>query len=112
MSAERFSAGRYTRQNEKKPSNSGSFNDRVTVVEGTRKPSRVRDLSVNPQAGNVHRSTVKEYVPHDLDHSPYTSAFRPEPSGGTDLGSLKKHQEQLLTKRQRSKNRSSKGDKG
>ena len=102
MKAEQFTPS----FNHKRPSNGpeGSFNTRVTTVEGTRPPSRVKPLS-SPVAGNVHRNSVREFKQHDLNHKPYSTAHRPEEP--QDLGRLKRNQEAMLSQRQRKKNRES-----
>ena len=109
MTLDTFSAGNYSRQNAKKQSSgSENFNDRVSVTEGTTPQSRSRLVESN-SAGNVHRSTVKEYVPHNSEHPPNSSAHRPEPSEGADLAGLKKHQQDMLTDRQKKRTKRKSG---
>lgn len=103
MKAEQFQAGSYSRQNSRKEKDSENFCTRVSVSEGTRTPSRVRDVSFNPQAGSVHRNSVREFKQHDTNHKPYSSAHRPEQTH--DLGALKRNQEVMLSKRQKRKNK-------
>ncbi len=86
----------------------GYFGSRVWVKEGQTPPSRSRPVQ-NPEAGNVHRSSVKEYVPHDTSHEPYTTAHRPEspqvsstPVGDSlDLGQVTAKQHKQLSDRSR-----------
>ena len=87
----------------------GYFGSRVSVTEGTNPPSRSRPVQ-NPEAGNVHRSSVQEYVPHDTNHEPYTTAHRPPvepqtPTSPVDLGGLRKNQESMISDRQKKKNK-------
>ena len=111
MTAESFSAGKYTRQNEPQEREEGSFNTRVTVTEGTQPQSNSRLVQAkpkgldNPESGNIHRSTVKAYEPPKLDHKPYTTAHRPEhsPSSEFDLGDLTRTQERMLSNKQKAK---------
>ena len=108
MTAQKFEAGRYTRANEPKQKESEGFCDRVTTTEGQTPQSRSRLVSSpgldNKPTGNIHRDTVQEFVPHDVDHAPWSTAHR-----NADLGQLKSHQQQMLSKRQKTKNRRSKG---
>ncbi len=110
MKSESIKAGEYSRQNKSKDrGEGGNFCSRVHTVEGTRAPSRVRPVGA-PQGSQVHRNTVSEYKPHDTNHPAYSSVHRPaEP---IDHQQLKRHQEDMLTKRQKSKNRAPKGGKG
>jgi hypothetical protein len=111
MSNSKFEAGRYCRQNEPKEKSEGNYTTRVTVTEGTKPQSRSRAVEGpvldQAQPGNIHRDSRGDvWETHDLNHEPWTTAHRPEP---TDLGKLKSHQQAMLTKRQKAKNRSSKG---
>ena len=113
MSNTHHIAGRYTRQNESTDEKRGNFcsPNRVKTVEGTRPQSRSRAVSGpvldQAQPGNIHRDSRGDvWEAHDLNHEAWTTVHRPEP---TDLGQLKSHQQEMLTRRQRAKNRSSKG---
>lgn len=105
MSSEKFTAGRYVRQNTPAQREEEGFFDLVTVTEGTRPPSGLK----HPTQGSVHRNTVTEYVPHDHNHAPYESAKRrnvPQasvpPSGGPiDLGQVTAKQHKMLSDRSR-----------
>ena len=105
MTAEKFTAGSYTRQNAPQEREEEGFCDRVTVTEGTTPPSRYRPDG----ADSVHRDSVREYVPHDTNHAPYESAKRrnaPQasapPSGGPiDLGKVTAKQHKMLADRSR-----------
>jgi hypothetical protein len=78
-----------------------NFITRVTITEGTRKPSGLKAPAASPDAGSVHRNTVGQYVPVDLNHKPYSTAHRPE----IDVGQLKANQTQMLSTRQKRKNK-------
>ena len=114
MTAESFSAGNYTRQNEPQEREEGSFNTRVTVTEGTQPQSNSRLVQAkpygldNPTSGNVHRNTVESYEHPKLDHKPYTTAHRQDhsPSEPFDPQGLKAHQERMLSSRQKKTNKS------
>ncbi len=82
----------------------GYYGSRVSVTEGTTPQSRSR-LVESPSAGNVHRNSVKEYKPHDTNHEPYSSAHRQRhrPDEPSDLLQLKKHQQNMLSDRQKRK---------
>ena len=108
MSAQQFSAGKYSRQNAPKEREEGSFNTRVSVTEGTTPQSRSR-LVQGFSVGNIHRNSVEVYVPHDLNHAPYESAKRrnaPQtsltPDGDSvDLGLVTAKQHKQLSDRSR-----------
>ncbi len=81
----------------------GYYGSRVSVTEGTTPQSRSR-LVESPSAGNVHRNSVKEYKPHNTNHEPYSSAHRQRhPDEPSDLLQLKKHQQNMLSDRQKRK---------
>ena len=94
----------------------GSFCTRVTVTEGTKPQDRSRLVQAKPKgldtptSGNVHRNTVRNYVPHDLNHAPYTTAHRPDhsPSEPFDPSALKSHQERMITNKQKAKHKKAK----
>ena len=116
MTAESFSAGNYTRQNEPQEREEGSFCTRVTVTEGTQPQSNSRLVQAkptgldNPSPGNIHRNTVKTYEHPKLDHKPYTSVHRPDhsPSEPLNLADLKAHQERMITDKQKTKHKKAK----
>lgn len=116
MTAQQFSAGNYTRQNEPQDREEGSFNTRVTVTEGTKPQSNSRLVQAkpggldNPTSGNIHRNTVGNYVHPTYDHKPYTSVHRPDhsPSEPFDPSALKAHQERMITDKQKAKNKRAK----
>ena len=115
MTAQSFSAGNYTRQNEPQDREEGSFNTRVSVTEGTQPQSNSRLVQAkpggldNPTSGNVHRNTVKEYKQVDLNQR-HTSIHRPDPSPSEplNLADLKAHQERMITDKQKAKNKRAK----
>ena len=113
MTAERFRAGNYTRQNKTDDQEKGNFCSpgRVTVTEGTRPQTRSKAVEA-PQLGNIHRNTVDRLEQPPEGHR-YTSMHRPEPSthspsSPVDLGGLRSHQERMLTDRQKKRNKGSK----
>ena len=82
----------------------GGFSDRVSSVEGTRPPSGLKRPVGDPPAGSIHRqSDISGYQHPKLDHKPWSSVHRPEEP--TDLHQLKKTQQEMLTPRQRKKNK-------
>ena len=105
MAAEKFTAGRYCRQNAPVERCDEGFTQRVTTTEGTAIPSRYRPLG----GDSVHRDSVKEYIPHDTNHAPYESAKRrnapqtssPSGDGNFDLGQVTAKQHKMLTDRSR-----------
>ena len=110
MTNSHYKAGKYVRQNKVEEKEKGSFCTRVKTYEGTAQPSGVKpvkgpQLDQQPQ-GTIHRNSVDRITPLEPDHEPFTSVHRPEPA---DLQQLKTHQQAMLSKRQKTKNRSSKG---
>ena len=82
----------------------GGFCDRVSSVEGSRPPSGLKRPVGDPPPGSIHRqSDISGYQHPTLDHKPYSSVHRPEEP--TDLQKLKKTQQEMLTPRQRKKNK-------
>ena len=101
MTAQQFSAGSYSRQNQPVEKEEGSFNTRVRTVEGSRPQSGSRAVEA-PTMGNIHRdSRDGEWKGHDLNHKPFTSMHRPEEP--TDLSRLKAHQSAMLSPRSKRK---------
>ena len=109
MTAESFSAGNYSRQNAPQEREEGSFNTRVTVTQGTRTPSGLKAPVGSPDAGNIHRSSVKEYKQVDTTQV-YSSVHRPDhsPSEPLNLADLKAHQERMITDKQKAKHKKAK----
>lgn len=105
MAAEKFTAGRYCRQNAPQERCDEGFSHRVTTTEGTATPSRYRPEG----ADSVHRDSVRGYVPHDTNHAPYESAKArrapqasvPSGEGPIDLGSVTAKQHRMLSDRSR-----------
>ena len=98
MTANIYRAGRYVSQPSRDPEEPKGFCNTVKTVEGVTPPSRWRPEG---QSG-VHWTSVDAYEQHDTSHQPYSSAHHPEPY---DLGALKKHQQDMISKRQKAKNK-------
>ena len=109
MTAEQFSAGEYSRQNEPQEREEGSFNTRVTVTEGTRTPSGLKAPVGSPDAGSVHRNSVTGYQHPKLDHKPYSTVHRPaQPATQQfDLQDLTVSQQAMLSTKGKAKHRKS-----
>ena len=54
-----------------------NFITRVTTTEGTRTPSGLKAPAGSPDAGSIHRNSVKTYKPVPTDGKPFTSVHRP-----------------------------------
>ena len=88
----------------------GNFISRgITVTEGTQTPSGLKSPVGSPDAGNIHRNTVGQHVPVDLNHPPHSSAHRPaQPATQQfDLHDLTVSQQAMLSSKGKAKHRKS-----